>query len=166
MHAPFMSFLSRRDALVLLGTTSNAHLIGGRPRAIPTLAERSRLLCTVRPKQTESPYFVDEQLHRSDIRPNPANGRLASSTPFVLTIHVSRVQSGDCQPLPDAQVDVWHCDATVIYSGVRDPGFNTVGKNFLRGYQMTDARRQHDYRAWRNPPGLPNSRGSDKPPSS
>lgn len=34
MHAPFMSFLSRRDALVLLETTSIAHLIGGRPGAV------------------------------------------------------------------------------------------------------------------------------------
>lgn len=69
MHASFMSFLSRRDALVLLETTSIAYLIGGRPGAMPTLAETSRPLCTVRPKQTEGPLFVDERLPRSDIRP-------------------------------------------------------------------------------------------------
>jgi len=36
-------------------------------------------------------------------------------------------------------VDVWHCDAHGVYSDVQDPGFNTVGRKFLRGYQATDA---------------------------
>ncbi len=61
-----MSFLSRRNALVFLETTSIAYLIGGRPGAMPTLAGTSRTLCTVRPKQSEAPYFVDERSPRSD----------------------------------------------------------------------------------------------------
>ena len=36
-------------------------------------------------------------------------------------------------------MDIWHCDALGVYSDVQDPGFNTVGKKFLRGYQATDA---------------------------
>jgi protocatechuate 3,4-dioxygenase beta subunit len=55
-------------------------------------------------------------------------------------MRVSRVDAGNCLPLPDAQVDIWQCDALGVYSDVRDPGFNTVGKKFLRGYQVTDAR--------------------------
>jgi protocatechuate 3,4-dioxygenase beta subunit len=35
-------------------------------------------------------------------------------------------------------VDVWHCDATGIYSDARDPGGSTVGQKFLRGAQTTD----------------------------
>ena len=42
-------------------------------------------------------------------------------------------------PLAGAYVDLWHCDALGIYSDVQDPGFNTVGKKFLRGYQVTDS---------------------------
>ncbi len=91
MQAPFMSFLSRRNALVLLETTSIAYLIGGRSGAIPTRAETSRPLCTLRPKQAEAPYFVDERLPRSDIRPDAADGRLSFGTLFALTIRVSRV---------------------------------------------------------------------------
>jgi protocatechuate 3,4-dioxygenase beta subunit len=34
-------------------------------------------------------------------------------------------------------VDVWHCDATGLYSDVEANG--TVGQEFLRGYQVTDA---------------------------
>ena len=35
-------------------------------------------------------------------------------------------------------VDVWHCDAAGVYSGVSDPGFDTSSQQFLRGYQVTD----------------------------
>ena len=35
-------------------------------------------------------------------------------------------------------MDIWHCDAMGVYSGVEDPGFKTVGQTFLRGYQLTD----------------------------
>ncbi|MBH0184810.1 MAG: twin-arginine translocation pathway signal protein, partial [Nitrospira sp.] len=45
-----------------------------------------------------------------------------------------------CRPLSGAQVDVWHCDAMGIYSDVQDPWFNTIGRKFLRGHQMTDQR--------------------------
>jgi protocatechuate 3,4-dioxygenase beta subunit len=60
--------------------------------------------------------------------------------PLALTLLVSRLNAGDCQPLPGAQVDIWHCDARGVYSDVQDPGFNTIGQKFLRGYQVTDAR--------------------------
>jgi protocatechuate 3,4-dioxygenase beta subunit len=36
-------------------------------------------------------------------------------------------------------VDIWHCDAFGVYSDAQDPGFNTQGRKFLRGYQLTDA---------------------------
>jgi protocatechuate 3,4-dioxygenase beta subunit len=47
---------------------------------------------------------------------------------------------GLCRPLTSAIVDVWHCDAGGIYSDVRDSRFDTRGKKFLRGYQVTDAK--------------------------
>jgi protocatechuate 3,4-dioxygenase beta subunit len=39
--------------------------------------------------------------------------------------------------LQGAQVDVWHCDADGVYSDVSQN--NSLGKKFLRGYQLTDA---------------------------
>ena len=39
---------------------------------------------------------------------------------------------------PGAVIDVWHCDAAGVYSDVTDPGFDTTGSDFLRGYQVTD----------------------------
>jgi protocatechuate 3,4-dioxygenase beta subunit len=57
-----------------------------------------------------------------------------------LILSISRLGVGDCQPMPGAQVDIWHCDALGVYSDVKDPGFNTIGQKFFRGYQITDAR--------------------------
>lgn len=95
--------------------------------------------CVVRPEQTEGPYFVDTQLNRADIRSDPTDGTVRAGAPLALLFRVARV--GDtCAPLPGAVVDIWHCDADGVYSGVDDNNFgSTVGQKFLRGYQVTDA---------------------------
>ncbi|MUG95518.1 twin-arginine translocation pathway signal protein [Scytonema sp. UIC 10036] len=95
--------------------------------------------CVVRPEQTEGPYFVEEKLKRSDIRSDPSDGSVKDGVPLKLTLRVSQVTSTGCTPLTGATVDIWHCDAQGIYSDVTDPSFNTIGKKFLRGYQVTDA---------------------------
>ncbi len=126
--------------MAFVGAAGAAYLLGGRQAMAQTLVSSPRSLCIVRPEQTEGPYFVDERLQRSDIRSDPADERIRPGRPFALTFQVMRSSGGDCQPLQNAQVDIWHCDAAGVYSDVRDPGFNTVGKKFLRGYQMTNAR--------------------------
>lgn len=130
---------SRREALVLAGVTSAIWLMTGTRSAAQPNSDTSPSLCLVRPEQTEGPYFVDERLHRTDIRSDPTNGKTTPGTELALTFHISRVRAGECYPLSDAQVDVWQCDAMGVYSDVRDPGFSTVGRKFLRGYQLTDA---------------------------
>jgi protocatechuate 3,4-dioxygenase beta subunit len=94
--------------------------------------------CVVRPEQTEGPYFVDEKLHRSDIRADPSDKSLRPGMPLRLEFQVSRASGAACTPLDGAIVDVWQCDAQGVYSDVRDPRFDTRGKKFLRGYQQTD----------------------------
>ena len=131
--------LSRREAMVWLGTTGAIWLMTGTRSPAQAASDTPRSLCIVRPEQTEGPYFVDERLHRMDIRSDPTNGTITPGTQLALTFHISHVHAGECRPLPDAQVDIWHCDAMGVYSDVRDPGFSTVGQKFLRGYQLTDA---------------------------
>jgi protocatechuate 3,4-dioxygenase beta subunit len=131
--------LSRREVISFLGAAGALWLAGG-VKPWHGLADAGGPSCVVRPEQTEGPYFVDERLHRSDIRSDPADGLLRPGTPLALTLLVSRLNAGNCQPLPGAQVDIWHCDAMGIYSDVRDPDFNTIGRKFFRGYQITDAR--------------------------
>ena len=93
--------------------------------------------CVVRPEQTEGPYFVDTELNRSDIR-SDTDGSVRPGVPLMLTFLVARVGDTSCTPLPGAMVDIWHCDADGVYSGVNDRNFgSTVGQTFLRGYQVT-----------------------------
>jgi protocatechuate 3,4-dioxygenase beta subunit len=131
--------LSRREALILAGATGAIWLMNGTQSLAHAASDTPHSLCIVRPEQTEGPYFLDERLHRTDIRSDPTNGTITPGTPLALAFQVSHVRAGACHPLQGAQVDVWHCDAAGIYSDVEDPGFNTIGKKFLRGYQLTDA---------------------------
>lgn len=130
--------LTRREALSLLGLSGAGLLLGCRTsRTVPAPAGTVPN-CVVRPEQTEGPYFVEERLNRTDIRSDPTTGEVRPGAPLALAIQVSRLGVGRCEPLPGALVDVWHCDALGIYSDVHDPGFDTKGQKFLRGYQVTD----------------------------
>ncbi|MGE0057868.1 MAG: intradiol ring-cleavage dioxygenase [Dehalococcoidia bacterium] len=96
--------------------------------------------CVVVPALTEGPYFVDENINRSDIRSDTGTGTIKPGTPLVLTFNVSQVGGNSCTFLPNAKVDIWHCDAQGAYSDVSDNMVgSTKGQTFLRGYQMTDA---------------------------
>lgn len=132
--------LSRREALGLIGAGSAAALT---PARLESGAPAFRLpACVVRPEQTEGPYFIDERLHRVDIRTDPTDGKEKPGTPFRLAIHVSRIGPDGCEPLEGALVDLWQCDATGKYAGVKDiinDLFDETGKKYLRGYQLTDA---------------------------
>ncbi len=144
---PVGKILSRREALKLLGIAGAAFLAvraspEGTGTLIPTTrsASSSTLNCIVRPELSIGPYFVDDQLNRSDIRFDPLEGNVSKGTPLKLIINVSNITNNSCTPLKGAQVDVWHCDAMGIYSGVSERVFNTIGQKFLRGYQITDAK--------------------------
>jgi protocatechuate 3,4-dioxygenase beta subunit len=136
---PVGRVLSRREALTVLGASGLALLAGGTYQT-PAWADPRRRApaCVARPEQTAGPYFVDAKLKRSDIRSDPASGEVKAGTPLDLVLAVSGLRAGNCAPLSGAHVDIWHCDAMGVYSGVKDPGFDTVGQSFLRGYQITD----------------------------
>jgi protocatechuate 3,4-dioxygenase beta subunit len=143
--------LTRREALTMLGVSGVALLTGCRGSGTRVSADTAtsssisagagpqESMCVVRPEMTEGPYFVDEMLNRSDIRRDPSDGSVKPGAPLQLTFNVSTLAAAACTPLAGALVDLWHCDHLGVYSDVSDPGFNTVGKKFLRGYQVTDA---------------------------
>lgn len=149
-QTPVVFSRSRRELLGLIGAGAAASLIGDLGRAsaaadpVRASAQAARDAvprCLVRPEQTEGPYFVDDRMKRSDIRSDPSDGALKPGVPLELTFQVSRIDGRGCSPLGGVLVDVWQCDALGIYSGVRDFNgrFDTRGKQFLRGYQVTGA---------------------------
>jgi protocatechuate 3,4-dioxygenase beta subunit len=96
--------------------------------------------CIARPTQTEGPYFVDEMLLRSDIRSDPTDGRVEEGIALHLTFRVSMAREATCSPLGDALVDIWHCNASGVYSDIaqENAAFDSKGKKFLRGALRTD----------------------------
>lgn len=136
------SLISRRDALILLGA-AGATMVAGRSNVYSASARSTYgalPACILTPKQTEGPFFVDERLERSDIRVDPSDGSVKSGVPLRLTFHVSAIRGAGCNPISGAIVDIWQCDAIGVYSAVNEPGSqSTTAKNFLRGYQITQA---------------------------
>lgn len=135
--------LSRREALALLGAggVGGAASLAGPGAASAAGRAPFRLpACIVRPSQTKGPYFIDTELDRSDIRSDPGDGSVCEGARLDLAFQVSRLDAQRCEPLAGAIVDVWQCDAMGVYSGVKDINdrFDTTGKRFLRGHQVTD----------------------------
>ena len=129
--------VSRRQALVLLGTAGAAILAGSTAYNASAPNSDNLPACVITPQQTEGPFFIDERLNRSDIRVDPSDGSTKAGLPLTLTFRVSAIGSAGCNPLSGAIVDVWQCDAVGAYSAVNERGSQTAGKNFLRGYQVT-----------------------------
>ncbi len=92
--------------------------------------------CELTANLTEGPFFVDERLNRTDVRADPASGAVSVGAALALAFTVKRNVNGVCSPLTGAYVDVWHCDAEGVYSDVGGAG---GARQFLRGYQVTDA---------------------------
>jgi protocatechuate 3,4-dioxygenase beta subunit len=131
---------ARRATLRLLGGVALA--FAGRASAQGNAANAqppARTACVLTPAQTEGPYFVDQQLDRSDVRSDPVSGAIKPGVPLTLALTVLRFDGGRCTPLPRAIVDIWHCDAAGVYSGAGDRRFDTRGARFLRGFQITDS---------------------------
>ncbi|MBC7871432.1 MAG: intradiol ring-cleavage dioxygenase [Chitinophagaceae bacterium] len=138
---PVGRILSRREVIKLLGG-AGVVLISGASLTRLTFAQTPEATetlpaCIVRPELTEGPYFVDDQLNRSDIRIDPSDGSIKEGVPLHIIFRVSDVSNG-CVPLEGAQIDIWSCDALGVYSGVQDSSFDTSGQLWLRGYQVTD----------------------------
>ena len=92
--------VSRREVMAYLGATGAIWLTGDSLLPQWALAGTLGPSCVVRPEQTEGPYFVDERLHRSDIRSDPTDTQLRPGTPLTLQLLVSRLDASNCQPLP------------------------------------------------------------------
>ncbi len=80
----------------------------------PTSAATAKLFdasaaCALTPQMTEGPYYFDVDSIRSDIRED------REGAPLRLAIRVRG--TGSCEPLENAVVDIWHCDAIGEYSG-------------------------------------------------
>ena len=133
--------LNRRTALTKLGglaavalggsalgarellEADDADAAGNGPAAVAS----GLVSCVLAPEQTEGPYYVDD----AAVRRNVTEGKPG----VALTLRLTVVNVATCKPITSAAVEIWHCDASGVYSGVQgDAGM------FLRGVQRTDAK--------------------------
>lgn len=148
--APFERKLSRRQALVGAGSVSLGALLAacgsdsdsGTTTSVETESGSEALVeprsgkdltalfdesssCVLTAEETEGPFYFDVDKIRSDIREDREGKTLRL---------VVRVRDAErCEPIRNAVVDIWHCDAGGAYSGFNEEG------TFLRGAQVTDA---------------------------
>jgi len=131
--------ITRREAVGMLGAAGAAMAVGcsSETPTSPTAAATggATAACAVAPTETIGPYPSLVDLIRSDIR----EGR--TGTAVALTLTVVNVNNG-CNPVADAVVDIWQCDADGHYSQYNQPGYNGTAQTFLRGIQATDSRGQ------------------------
>jgi protocatechuate 3,4-dioxygenase beta subunit len=119
--------VTRRDSLIRLGgfAVTALGLVGlEAPRA-----DAATVSCILTPEQTEGPYYIaGEKLRR-----NITEGR--PGAPLVLRTFV--VDASTCRPIRGAAVDIWHADASGVYSGF---GTGASSRTFMRGIQRTNAK--------------------------
>lgn len=124
--------MSRRASLASLGgLVAGVAGVTGLRRADeagagPAGVASGLVTCVLAPEQTEGPYYLDD----AAVRRNVTEGK--PGVPLVLRLTV--VGASTCKPVRNATVEIWHCDAAGVYSGVQGDD-----RAFLRGVQRTDA---------------------------
>jgi protocatechuate 3,4-dioxygenase beta subunit len=116
--------LRRREALIAMGVAVGA--VAG-IEALWRPLEADGAACLLQREVTEGPYYLADHLVRRNIR----GGR--PGTP--LTLDFTVLNASTCKPIPRALVELWHCDAGGVYSGVQGNS-----GNFLRGGQRANSR--------------------------
>lgn len=66
-------------------------------------------VCKLFPEQEVGPYYVADELLRSNITEQKPGVPLA--------LRIAVLDARTCKPLPNAAIDIWHCDALGLYSG-------------------------------------------------
>ena len=104
--------------------------------------------CTLTASTTQGPYYFDADKIRTDVREDRAGKRLRVA--FKLQ------DSETCKPVPNAVIEIWHCDADGLYSGAEAQSGGASGgggqpggggqdltpaddKRYLRGAQVANA---------------------------
>ncbi|KAA8643377.1 hypothetical protein EYZ11_003425 [Aspergillus tanneri] len=102
----------------------------------PAVLFGSNATCILGPDTTEGPYYVSGELIRKDVSEEQAG------VPLYLDFQI--IDTSTCDPLPNIYLDIWHCNATGVYSGVLARGngdsndVSLLDATFLRGIQKTD----------------------------
>jgi protocatechuate 3,4-dioxygenase beta subunit len=141
-------FLNGTGAIIgcTLGRIGIAEAVEARSGRVPTTKKDweaitrnggiGTLTCVQTPEVVEGPFYYESSLERRSITEKHAGEPLR----LCITLAGLIPGPGKCMPLSGAVIDVWHTDATGLYSNVGADlqSVDTVGQTFLRGHQITD----------------------------
>ncbi|PYI14791.1 aromatic compound dioxygenase [Aspergillus violaceofuscus CBS 115571] len=128
-------YLKARDLDSVLGTDHHSNLTHVDPSTDPRILFASGGTCIVQPEVTQGPYYIAGEL----IRRNVAEDQ--EGVPLFLDIQL--IDTNTCEPLRNIYTDIWHCNATGVYSGVVANGngnqndSTNIDTTFLRGVQSS-----------------------------
>lgn len=117
------------------GSTTYA---GSTSSAVTVTVTASTTSCSESLEGEEGPYFVDDSAtgyNRSNILSNLDGTDTQTGVAFTMTLYVYDTENS-CAAMQGVQVDIWHCNASGIYSA--ESSESTSSESWLRGYQLTD----------------------------
>ncbi|ETW81564.1 hypothetical protein HETIRDRAFT_241995, partial [Heterobasidion irregulare TC 32-1] len=91
--------------------------------------------CITAPETTEGPYYINDEIVRTDLREN--------QTGVTLILDIGVIDINTCEPLSDAFVELWAANATGVYSSytatLGGGDFVSSNETFLRGGYPTNS---------------------------
>lgn len=129
-------FLKARDFDSVLNTThlSSESYTNATDEAILFAGNNS---CVLSPEVTQGPYYVSGEYVRENV--------IEDQEGVELILDTQVIDMATCDPVPDAMIEIWHCNSTGVYSGIIASGngdssdATNINATFLRGLQPTDA---------------------------
>jgi protocatechuate 3,4-dioxygenase beta subunit len=126
--------MNRKEFLKSAGAGLGMVFVGKELAAAPLVQQTST--CTLIPSETAGPFPLDlsenTAFFRKDIRETQQGVRL--------NLKLRIVGAGNCLPMRNVRVNIWHCDKDGVYSGYNVANNRgDANSTYLRGYQFTDA---------------------------
>jgi hypothetical protein len=128
--------LTRRQTLGMAGVAGAGLVAAGLGGVLPgtdsddeAVARAAKTCLPLTPEQDQGPYYVDLGRVRGDV--------VEGSKGVPLSLRIRIIDHVRCVPIANAAVDLSQCNAYGLYSDKRGQG--TLGEEFLRGIQFTDA---------------------------
>ncbi|KAM7211685.1 Intradiol ring-cleavage dioxygenase [Rhypophila decipiens] len=93
----------------------------------------SNTTCALVPETAIGPYYVAGEFFRTNLT-DSQNG-------IPIHLDIQFISTANCLPVPVSSpllIDIWHCNATGVYSGVSAPGQGGTSTTHGRGVQQTD----------------------------
>lgn len=129
--------LKKRDLASVLAASHNETDLGYTPNTDAATLFGQDSACIMMPQVTQGPYYVGGELIRSNVTEDQAG--------VDLYLDLQVIDVNTCEPAAGLWMEIWHCNATGVYSGIIADGngdtsdAGNLDKTWLRGIAATDA---------------------------